>query len=265
MSMDNNEYQDDALRALPVILFLDTSGSMGAPLGTARKIDKLNEAVVVMMKKFDEMEQLERFIRVTVIAFDDNANIVGEINEEPRNFLENFKPLTKGGMTFLGKALDQAKKFLDDPNFTPKRWYKPVAILVSDGEPNGNWEEPFKKFISEGKSAKSQRFSVAVGADAQKDRAKKVLLDFAGLEKNLLFANDAEDIVKNFEFLSRTVSERVSQKNPDAFELPNTSAFDFEERPRFESTRRTTSSNSTGRTRSVKSAPADEEIDPWDN
>lgn len=260
--MNTNDYQDDEIRALPVILLLDTSGSMGATLGSATKIDKLNEAVVLMMKKFDELESLEKFIRVTVIAFDDDERIIGAAHEEPKTFLQHFNPLTRGGMTYLGKALDKAKSILENPNSTPRRWYKPTVILVSDGEPNGSWEEPFRKFIGEGKSARTQRFSMAIGVNQAS--AKKVLTDFAGTEKNFLTADDAQDIVKNFEFLSRTVTERASQANPDIFAIGDTDVFDNKERPKiFSGTRKT--SVKSGRSRSVSnSVPKNDDQDFWD-
>lgn len=257
--MDNAEYQDDEIRALPVILLLDTSGSMGAPLGSAIKIDKLNEAVVLMMKEFDKLERLERFIRVTVIAFDDYERIIGNAHEEPKTFLQHFQPLITGGMTYLGKALDKAKSILEDPNSTPRKWYKPAVILLSDGEPNGIWQEPFQRFIGEGKSAKSQRFSVAVGVE--RASAKKVLTDFASTEKNFLISEDAEDIVKNFEFLSRTVTERASQKNPDLFDALLDSPFDNKETPKIlQGTRKP--STRTSRSRSVSNTAANPK-DPW--
>ncbi len=258
MAMDNTEYQDDEIRALPVILLLDTSGSMSESLGSAIKIDKLNEAVVLMMKEFDKLERLEKFIRVTVIAFDDEEQIIGAINEDPKIFLKNFNPLHTGGMTYLGKALDRAKGILENPDSTPRRWYKPAVILVSDGEPNGSWQEPFRRFIGEGKSSKSQRFSVAVGVN--RASAKKVLTDFASTEKNFLVSDDADDIVKRFEFLSRIVTERASQKNPDIFdELPD-SPFENKERPKIlQGTRK--ASTGTGRSRSSKSVNNNQ--DPW--
>lgn len=264
MELDNIDYQDDELRALPVILLLDTSVSMGASLGSAIKIDKLNEAVVLMMKEFDKLEQLERFIRVTVIAFDDRERIIGNIHEEPKIFLQNFKPLTTGGMTYLGKALDKVKSILEDPDSTPRKWYKPVVILVSDGEPNGSWKEPFQKFISDGKSARSQRFSLAIGIERQS--AKTVLMDFASTEKNFLVSDDADDIVKAFEFLSRTVTERASQKNPDIFAIDDTDVFNEKEPPKIFSGSRKTSVGTTGRSRKISNTvPKNDDYDIWDS
>lgn len=257
MGLTNEDYQDEELRALPVFLLLDTSGSMRWDLGTATKIDKLNEAVKLMMKKFDELEQYERLIRVTVIEFNDDERVVGKVHDAPNKFLETFTPLTAGGWTQLGKAIDKAKEILEDTERTPKRWYKPAVILVSDGkpEPEGNADAPLERFVSEGKSSKAQRFAIAIGADGAK--AKDVLIKFTGTEKNVLFAEDAEDIVKKFEFLSQTVSNRASQANPDKFSIDYADVFD--PNPATVRTRKTSTSSTRSR-KSSSSAPKD----PWD-
>ena len=262
MNLDYNDYQEEEIRALPTILLIDTSGSMGMDLGGAKKIDKLNEAVKKMMNKFDELEQFERFIRVTVIAFDNNVRLIGQVHSEPAKLLQNFMELTSQGMTYLGLALDEAKSILEDPTKTPKRWYKPVVILVSDGEPNGNWEAPLDNFIGEGKSAKSQRFAVAIGAEAA--RAKNTLIKFTGTEKNLLFAQNADDIVKHFEFLSRTVYNRASQKNPDLFSIDSTSAFDTLDKPKlFAGTRKTSTSQRKTRSIQISQNNQEDDDDDW--
>lgn len=260
MGLLNSDYQEDELRALPVVLLLDTSGSMRWPLGTAKKIDKLNEAVVVMMKKFDELEQSERFIRVTVIEFNDDEHIIGKINDTPKNFLQNFVPLTEGGLTQMGKAIDEAKRILEDSELTPKRWYKPAVILVSDGypEPPGNADSPIERFIGGGKTAKAQRFAIAIGADLDKN----ILLKFAGAEKNLLSAENAQDIVKWFEFLSRTVTERASQPNPDNFSISDADVFD--EKPDLSRFTRKPSATSGRSRRASNPAAKQDKKDPWD-
>ena len=152
---------------------------------------------------------------------------------------------------------------MEDTTKTPNRWYKPAIILASDGKPEGEtesfWQNELEKFVGEGNTAKAQKFSLAIGADAL--RAKNVLIKFAGSEKNMLFAENAADIVKWFEFLSKTVTDRVSQKNPDIFSIGDTSVFGNMEMPDIFKPNRTSSNSRKTRKTNVTAAPNEEETD----
>ena len=213
MAFNLDEYEDKGIKALPVVLLLDTSGSMQATLGNATKIDKLNEAVKNMMQFFQDECDRENFIKVTVFTFDSTVQQIGEVNADPGEFLQHYQPITAQGMTCLGAALDKAKELIENKEMIPGRWYKPAVVLVSDGAPNDNWTEPMKRFIREKRSARTQRFAIAIGADGA--RQKDILSCFTGSEENVLYAENAEDIVKQFQCVTMSVSTRVRSVNPD--------------------------------------------------
>ena len=115
-------------------------------------------------------------------------------------------------MTPLGCALRMAKDLIEDKNFTPGKWYAPAVVLVSDGQPNDEWRKPLDEFINNGRTSRCQRLAVAIGNDA--DRV--VLKKFTGDENLVFFAEAASDIAAAFKKVTLSVSQRASQKNPDA-------------------------------------------------
>ena len=258
------DYREDDIRALPVFLLLDTSGSMNGALDGSKKIDKLNEAVKVMLNAFDELEKKERFVRVTILSFNDDVEIKGQMHSAPAELLANFTPLTAGGLTRLGLVLDKTKTILE--NSTPNSWYKSAIILVSDGKPEGEdrdfWTNELEKFIGSGKTSKAQRFSLAIGAGAL--QAKDVLTKFAGDEKRVLVAQKAAEIVEWFKFLSVTIVDRTTQANPDIFgDLSEfESVFENMEKPGIFSSRSTTTSR---KTRKTIVAPSAQNNGDWDD
>lgn len=180
MVWDISDYEEPEVRVLPVILLLDTSGSMQRKFGEASKIDKLNEAVKNMMEAFQHECEMENFIKVTVYAFNNDVYRIGDEHCEPADFLRDFQPMEANGMTYLGKALDAAKNLIDDKEKTLGRWYRPAVVLVSDGAPNGSWQEPMQRFLTEGRTTRTQRFAIAIGAEGigQQD----MLLNFTGVK-----------------------------------------------------------------------------------
>ena len=109
-------------------------------------------------------------------------------------------------MTPMGTALKMAKDMIDDKNETPSRIYRPAVVLVSDGAPNDDWKGPMDKFINDGRSAKCQRFAVAIGNDAD----RKVLERFTKDPNAVFFAEDAKDISEQF----KTITMRIVFHSP---------------------------------------------------
>lgn len=218
MAWNIDDYEEEEIRALPVVLLLDTSGSMQNRLGDESKIDKLNEAVVDMMHMFQKECERENFIKVTVYAFDTDVRLIGREQCTPEEFLQTYTPIKAQGMTYLGLALNEAKALIDDRKRTPGRWYSPAVILVSDGAPNGLWKMPMKDFLSKGRTVKTQRFAIAIGAEAA--REKDMLTYFTGVADNVLYAEDAADIVEKFKRVTMSVSQRIRSVNPNMFYRP---------------------------------------------
>ena len=121
-------------------------------------------------------------------------------------------------MTPMGTALRMAKDMIDDKNETPSRIYRPAVVLVSDGVPNDDWKGPMDKFINDGRSAKCQRFAVAIGNDAD----RSVLERFTQDPNAVLFAEDAKDISEQFKTISMSISTMATTPNSNSVPTPST-------------------------------------------
>jgi uncharacterized protein YegL len=197
-------------KPLPVIMLLDVSGSMGGA-----KIQNLNTAVKDMLETFRDAENSEKEIHVAIITFGKEVKLhqplvsAGEIN---------YQDLSAGGGTPLGIAIKMAKEMIADKNVVPSRAYRPVVVLISDGQPNNGWEQPLNDFIGEGRSSKCDRMALAIGADADEAVLGKFI---TGTERPLFYAENAKQLRDFFLFLTMSVTTRTKSQNPDVIPAPN--------------------------------------------
>ena len=183
-------------RMLPVILLLDVSGSMSYDA----KMDELNSSVREMLASFKEEQIVQADICVSIITFGSEVKIHTEL-------------MPAKGMTYMGRALDVAYDMIEDKTKIPKNAYRPVVVLVSDGAPNDeHWEEKLQRFVTTGRSSKCDRWSLAIGADADVGMLKK-FLDHP--EKEVCYVEDAADIHKFFRFISSCTIQRSQSQNPN--------------------------------------------------
>lgn len=193
-------------RMLPVILLLDVSGSMSYDA----KMDELNSSVREMLASFKEEQIVQADICVSIITFGSEVKIHTELM--PAKDLV-YTDMTAKGMTYMGRALDVAYDMIEDKTKIPKNAYRPVVVLVSDGAPNDeHWEEKLQRFVTTGRSSKCDRWSLAIGADADVGMLKK-FLDHP--EKEVCYVEDAADIHKFFRFISSCTIQRSQSQNPN--------------------------------------------------
>ena len=211
MAFDTSNYQVAKPKALPVILLLDVSGSM-----SGQKITALHNSVVEMVNTFVQERAKETIIKVAMITFGASVSLhtpYTDAEELQQKGISNFFAV---GMTPLGAALHMAKDMVDDKEETPPReLWAPITVLVSDGCPNDNWQGYFNAYINGDAngnfSTKGQRFSVAIGNDADMD----MLRSFAGNGGECFIAEDATKLVETFKKISKTISETSSQVGKD--------------------------------------------------
>ena len=115
-----------------------------------------------------------------------------------------------------------AKDMIDDKATTPSNIYTPAVVLVSDGMPNDSWKGPLDSFINNGRSAKCQRFAIAIGNDVD----RKMLEQFTGDPSLVFMAEGAKDISGCFQKFTMSVSTRASSKNPNTIPKPASAIFD---------------------------------------
>lgn len=217
MAFNPNNYKAPTAKKLPVVLLLDVSGSM-----SGEKINTLYDSVVEMVDSFVAVQVKETIIDVSIITFGSKVELhtpYTAVHDLQNNGISKFRA---DGMTPMGTSLKMAKDMIDDKDTTPSNIYRPAVVLVSDGQPNDSWEKPLDNFIKDGRSAKCQRFAIAIGKDAD----KKILEKFTGDNANVFFAEDAADVVECFQKFSMSVSTRATSKNPNVVPAPSNVSYD---------------------------------------
>ena len=193
-------------RMLPVILLLDVSGSMAKD----SKIDEMNSSVREMLESFQKEQAVQSEINVSIITFGSEVKVHTEL--APADKI-NYHDMEAKGMTYMGRALELAYNMIEDKSVVPKNAYRPVVVLVSDGAPNDDhWEQKLEKFTTTGRSSKCDRWSLAIGADADRNMLAK-FLDHP--EKEVCHVEDAADIHKFFRFISSSTIQRSKSDNPN--------------------------------------------------
>lgn len=195
MAFDVSKYQGKGSKPMPVFLLLDVSGSMDGA-----KIDSLNQAVEDMLRAFAKEEA---DIKVSIITFGASVELPME-NISAKEASQRWQNQEASGMTPMGSALRMAKDMIEDKSIVPSRSFRPLAVLVSDGAPNDEWEDPLRAFIHEGRSQKCDRMAMAIGADADENVLRQFIE--GGTQKEVFHAEDAADIARFFKFVTMSVT-----------------------------------------------------------
>lgn len=199
-------YEPIPTRVLPVVLLLDTSGSMAED----DKISVLNDSVTEMIEELTDADGGHGYITLSVIAFGGSEARLVEAHTPVADV--QFSSLKANGGTPFGSALALAQQVIDDRTALPARAYRPTIALVSDGRPTDDgWEEKLEALVRSERGEKSTRFALAIGADANRD----VLKRFTGGQVHE--ANEASEIRTFLRFVTMTITEAtLTAYEPDA-------------------------------------------------
>jgi uncharacterized protein YegL len=202
---NSGDYTVEEAKPMPLILLLDTSGSM-----MGDKIAALNNACSRMVKKLKEEAMKEVKVVLTVITFGNNG--VQLVTNPPHQDVAKYlwQDLYTDGNTPMGIALTMAKDLIEDKETTPSRIYRPLVVLVSDGVPTDSWEQPLEAFIGNGRSSKCDR--LAMGIMCHTDVLDKFV---NGTGNAVIAAKDADDIIRFFKFVTMSVTQRSHSKDPN--------------------------------------------------
>jgi len=205
--MSMREFAVAKPRPLPVIILVDTSGSMSID----GKIDALNLALTNMLRSFGEESHLNAVIQVSIIAFGgDSASMVLPLTQADK--ISSMQDLVASGTTPMGSALKMVREMLENKELIPSRAYKPTLVLVSDGYPNDQWEKPFEELQRSERARKAVRMAMAIGNDADKTMLKSFIND---PETPVFEAHNAKDISRFFRVVSMSVSTRSRSTTPN--------------------------------------------------
>lgn len=200
------EFTVAAPRPLPVILLADISGSMSVN----GKIDVLNQAVVEMIESLKEEDGSRSDIQVGVITFGHGG---ARIHQSLQSVGQaQWTPMEAAGRTPLGSALEVVTQWAEDRDQIPSRAYAPTLILVSDGQPTDEWENPLRNLMQSARASKAFRFAMGIGDDADTDMLTAFLDD---TDTPVFKANQARHIRQFFRWVTMSVTARSRSVNPN--------------------------------------------------
>ncbi|MEH2437974.1 MAG: VWA domain-containing protein [Nostoc sp.] len=210
MAVGMPEFVENPENRCPVILLLDTSGSM-----SGQPIQELNRGLAAFKADVLKDSQASLSVEVAMITF-------GPIVKLTQDFvtIDQFTPptLQVGGLTPMGAAIEYALDFLENRKQTYKDngilYYRPWVFLITDGEPNDSWQPAAQKM----REAEAQRrlsfFAVGVqGADMN------ILKQISPPERSPIMLNGL-DFREMFVWLSASMKRVSSGKVGQAVALP---------------------------------------------
>ena len=193
-------------RPLPIIVLADTSGSMEG----ADKIGALNAALKDMIDSLAKESRLRADICVGIVAF--GGTVTQHLPLTSAQVIPTLSELKADGATPMGEAFRLVHSWLEDRNLIPSRAYRPVIILLSDGQPTDDWEGSFTQLCASDRAQKATRLAMAIGADADEVMLKQFIND---KEAPLFYAHNARDIHRFFRAVTMSVSARSTSPNPN--------------------------------------------------
>ncbi|MBQ8756250.1 MAG: VWA domain-containing protein [Lentisphaeria bacterium] len=177
--MNNRRYDDVSLDMMnpaprcPVVMLLDTSGSMGgAP------INELNAGLRQFIRETADDEAADMSVELEVITFDSKVNVampftpIADVERTPA-------PLIASGQTHMGEALKVAKRDLQQRRELYRKngisSYRPWVILMTDGGPNDDWEVAAREMRELGEKGKIQYIGIEIGNAADHNTMCRIL------------------------------------------------------------------------------------------
>ena len=162
----------------PVILLLDTSGSMsGQPLR------ELQSGLDQFLRETSDDETASMSVELEIITFGGDAEI--QASFAPVCDIADMPPmLSANGSTPLGEALKLADSELKARRRLYKQKgiasYKPWIVLMTDGCPNDNYKSAAASMKSLGEEGKLQYIGIGIGDEADFDTLRDILPERPG-------------------------------------------------------------------------------------
>ena len=204
------------VRALPVFILADTSGSM-----EGEKIQALNNALREMVSSLSSVEDIRGEFKVSIITFGGDVVLHQELENVDKIQLTE---LTARGNTPMGSAISLVSELINDKSIVPSTAYTPTSVLVSDGMPTDirvedatfddyiNWDPIVQLQSSENRASKCLRLAMGIGADADNDMLKA----FVNNSSIPVFkSKDAAGIQSFFKWVTMSTVSRMTSANPN--------------------------------------------------
>ena len=133
----NTDFVENPEPRCPVVLLLDTSGSMV----NNNAIEQLNKGIQSFKQAIAQDPVASLRVESAIITFNSSVKIV-------QNFviMDEFNPplFTAEGTTSMGQAIEQGLDLVESRKNEYKNngidFYRPWVFLITDGEPTDNWQ-----------------------------------------------------------------------------------------------------------------------------
>ena len=188
-----------------LFFLIDTSGSMA---GT--KIGAVNSAIEEVLKKIQDLNDsnADAVVEIALMTFDSQVVWLTENGPvKPENFY--FNHLNVQGLTAMGEAFRKLEEKLHRSSGFMQRAsgsFAPVIFLLSDGEPNDNWESNLALLKQNKWFNVSTKVALAVGDDAN----TQVLEQFTGTSEAVVRVSD-QDVAAKLANMITFIAVRSSQ------------------------------------------------------
>jgi uncharacterized protein YegL len=203
------EFVQNPENRCPVILLLDTSGSM---IGEA--MNALNQGVNLFKENIQADTKASLSVEVALITFGPVKLVQDFVT------IDQFTPptLVADGVTPMGEAIEYALDLLTKRKAVYQengiQYYRPWIFMITDGAPTDPWQDAAARIHQGEVDRKFCFFSVAVeGADL------KTLAQIAPSDRPPVLLNGL-DFQSLFVWLSKSMKRVSSGKVGEAVELP---------------------------------------------
>ncbi|MHC5933065.1 vWA domain-containing protein [Nostoc sp.] len=156
------EFVENPENRCPVILLLDTSGSM-----SGQPIQELNQGLAAFKEDVLKDSQASLSVEVAMITFGPIAKLIQDFVT-----IDQFTPptLEADGLTPMGAAIEYALDFVENRKQTYKDngilYYRPWVFLITDGAPTDSWDSAAQRLREAEAQSRLLFFAVGVkGAD----------------------------------------------------------------------------------------------------
>ncbi|MEI1375176.1 VWA domain-containing protein [Nostoc sp. UHCC 0926] len=210
MAVGMPEFVENPENRCPVILLLDTSGSM-----SGQPIQELNRGLAAFKADVLKDSQASLSVEVAMITF-------GPIVKLTQDFvtIDQFTPptLEVDGLTPMGGAIEYALDFLENRKQTYKDngilYYRPWVFLITDGAPNDSWQLAAQRLREAEAQSRLSFFAVGV-----KDADMNILKQISPPQRSPVTLNGL-DFRELFVWLSASMKRVSSGKVGQAVALP---------------------------------------------
>ena len=191
MSLTSEQTEVFPRKTAFLFFLVDSSGSMA---GT--RIGAVNSAIEEVLVKIKEMNDTstDAIVEIAILTFDSQVQwLTPNGPVKPENYYFNY--LSANGLTAMGEAFRSLESKLHQSSGFMQRAggsYAPVIFLMSDGEPNDNWESNLALLKQNRWFNVSAKVALAVGDDAN----THVLEQFTGTKEAVVRVSDGDVAAK---------------------------------------------------------------------